>query len=150
MAVTIYTYPEELGDPPALDFSDRSKEWDEILAPEREWEDRLKEWCRETGNGALRGEEFSYPRGDGCARYIIWTEKPLRMIHVPTGDAWQIDDMTRRGIRLADLRSHVANRKKRDAILQGEGEHDRRTDHQGRARVPLQLHGSQARREGTL
>jgi hypothetical protein len=118
MAARIYSPPDDVGDPPEIDYSDRDgKTWDEVLAPEREWEERLKQWCRENGQGALAGEEWSYPRGDGYARYVIYTEKPLAMIHVPTGDAWDIDSVIQRGLTLTEVRRHFKQRRVLDEIF---------------------------------
>lgn len=108
MAATIYAPPEEVGDPPEIDFSDtKGKTIDEVLAPETEWEESVKAWCRENGSGELCGEEVRWGRGDGYARYVVYTEKPLGLIHLATGDAWQIEDVFRRGLRLSDIRAEV-------------------------------------------
>lgn len=113
MSATIYAPPDEVGEIPWIDFSARNeKSIDEILAPEREWEDKLKEWARREGQGELRGEEWSYQRNDGYARYVVFSEQPLALVHIPTGDGYQIDEITRRGLRLSDVREDVARQKK--------------------------------------
>jgi hypothetical protein len=113
MPAVIYAPPDEIGDVPWIDFSERNeKSIDEMLEPEREWENKLKDWARENGSGELRGEEWSYPRGDGYARYVVFSEHPLALVHIPTGDGWQIDEITRRGLRLSDVREGVARNKK--------------------------------------
>lgn len=119
MPAKIYAAPEEIGDPPELDFSDRGdKTIEELMEPERVWVESLQAWCRANGQGELAGEEWRYPRGDGYARYIVYTEKPLALIHVTTGDAWAIDEITRRGLRLTDVRQD-AERSKRLAEIFG-------------------------------
>jgi len=113
MPATIYAPPLDVGDPPELDYLMREGETiDDVLAPEREWEETLRAWVIANGKGALRGEEIRFPRGDGYARYFVYTEKPLALIHIPTGDAWDIDDVMRRGLRLSDVRDMVAREKK--------------------------------------
>lgn len=113
MAATIYSAPAEIGDPPELDYSNRDdRSWEEFYAPEGKWEEAVKAWCRTNGSGELRGEEVRWGRGDGYARYVVYTEKPLGLIHLATGDAWQIDDIMRRGLRLSDVRANVASQKK--------------------------------------
>lgn len=109
MAATIYAAPEEVGDPPEIEWV-QGADFDDILAPEREWEEKVKEWCRQFGTGALRGEEVRWGRGDGYARYVVYTERPLALIHLGTGDAWEIDDIMRRGLRLSDIRENVKQR----------------------------------------
>jgi hypothetical protein len=109
MAAKIYAAPDVVGDPPEIDYSDRDgKTWDEVLAPEREWEEQIKEWCRQFGQGKTRGEEVKWGRGDGYARYVVFTERPLALIHLATGDAWEIDDIMRRGLNLTDIRENVS------------------------------------------
>lgn len=113
MSATIYAPPDEIGEIPPIDFSARNeKSIEEILAPETEWEEKLKAWARENGSGDLRGEEWKYPKNDGYARYVVLSERPLALVHIPTGDGWQIDEITRRGLRLSDVREDVARNKK--------------------------------------
>ena len=110
MAAKVYTHPEEVGDPPEIDWSRENREGksiDEVLLPETEWEDRLKAWCKANGSGKLAGEEVRWGRGDGYARYVVLTERPLALIHIPTGDAWDMDAIFIRGLLLADIRENV-------------------------------------------
>jgi hypothetical protein len=120
MPARIYTAPEEIGDPPEIDFSagrEEGESIDAIFAPEREWEETVKAWCREFGKGELAGEEWRYPRGDGYARYVVYTEKPLALIHLTTGDAWSIDEITRKGLNLTDLRKYISGQKRIAALF---------------------------------
>lgn len=112
MPATIHRHPEAVGDPPDIDFSDRGgKTIDELLQPEREWEERLKQWARDNGRGELRGEEVRWPVADGYARYVVYTEQPLSLIHIPTGDAWDIDEIMERGLNLDDIRQNVSRQR---------------------------------------
>lgn len=117
MPATIYSPPDEIGDPPPFEGGDGRAGWDKQLEAEQAWTERLKEWCRERGQGELAGAEWRYPRGDGYALYIVFTERPLALIHVATGDAWEIDDITRRGLRLADVRTYQKQAQARAAIF---------------------------------
>ncbi len=58
--------------------------------------------------GSVVNEVISFPRGDGYAQYVVVSEKPLKLMHLPFGDAWQADPITIRGLRLTDVRFMVA------------------------------------------
>ena len=72
----------------------------------------LKDWCKHhsDSNNPLVGETISTPRGDGYAIYMVFRTKPLELIHVPIGDAWQADSCWIRGLRLADVKRMVNNK----------------------------------------
>ena len=42
--------------------------------------------------------------GDGYAVYYVKSEKPLKLQHMPTGDAWHAPPALIRGLRLTDVR----------------------------------------------
>lgn len=144
MGAVVYAHPKEIGDPPAINFSDPClacglEKWkhteadhefsgrtlEELMEPERAWERQLAQWCRDNGQGELAGEEVAWPRGDGYARYLVYQEKPLALIFIPTGDAWQIEEMMLRGMRLADVRENVLRRKAIRELFRSKGEEER-------------------------
>jgi hypothetical protein len=57
--------------------------------------------------GTLKGAIVSFPYADGRAMYLVRTESPLTLQHIPYGDAWQIPDAHIRGLRLEDIRKMV-------------------------------------------
>jgi hypothetical protein len=57
--------------------------------------------------GSVVGALLQFPRGDGYALYVVTKEKPLVVQHVNIGDAWHVDGITIRGLRLADVRGMV-------------------------------------------
>lgn len=50
-----------------------------------------------------------FPYADGHALYLVAKDKPLRLMHLPFGDAWQVSSATIRGLRLGDVESMVAH-----------------------------------------
>ena len=83
---------------------------------EQEWLDELKRNLRmarnaDSGRGnfkqSLVGEEVSWQRGDGYARYIIVSERPFVLTHLHIGDGYQVEPETIRGFRLSDAKLQV-------------------------------------------
>ena len=49
--------------------------------------------------------------GDGFAQYIVKSLAPLKLQHVNAGDAWQVDYVTIRGLRRADVEARMERNK---------------------------------------
>jgi hypothetical protein len=59
---------------------------------EQEFTEKLKEWCqkrRPDQDGV--GEVIQFPRADGYAVYMVAGTKPVELIHLPLGDAWEFE-----------------------------------------------------------
>jgi hypothetical protein len=104
----IFNAPKELPEP-EVDYKnyDRVKEAD----AEQAWLKKLKAYCIKHGNGETAGEEVSTGVADGYARYMVFSEKPLQLIHLHLGDAYSGGAIWERGLRLADVRQMVKWRK---------------------------------------
>ena len=85
MAATIYTPPKELPVPEYSDYSD----WQAYAKAQDAYRAQLKEWVMRNGKGKYAGEELHFPVADGHATYFVYSLSPLKLIHDPTGDAWQ-------------------------------------------------------------
>ena len=98
---TIIRHPAVAGDPPAfnpdLPLNERhDADW--------AWIAKVQALAKaQADNPDVVGELVSFPVADGYANYVVWRAKPLRLVHLPVGDAWRIDDATARGLRLSDL-----------------------------------------------
>jgi len=68
---------------------------------------RVKEFCKTTSRCPEAGQEVDFPVGDGCARYIIHSLKPVKLIHLAVGDNWHYEYIHR--LTAADLRKHIRN-----------------------------------------
>ena len=104
MPATIYSPPEEIGEPPSWDSDTPIQE---LLDSEKEYQKRIQAWCKEHGQGDYRGELWRYQIADGYAIYVIYKMRPLTLIHVATGDAWDIPEVVRRGLSAALIREDI-------------------------------------------
>jgi hypothetical protein len=93
--------------PKGLDFKcDYNGDWQK---QEEDYIKRLRKYCKEhtDSKSNLVGVIFRIPYADGHAQYMVFRTKPLEMIHVPIGDAWDAPDYQTRGIRLQDIKDQV-------------------------------------------
>jgi hypothetical protein len=113
---TVYGLPASLvPDVPRLESFTREDgryDVDACIAAETAFLERVQEWARENGEGDLAGQVWRYPVGDGHAIYVVYRNRPLWLIHVPIGDAWQVDEITERGLRVSDIRKQIAFEKR--------------------------------------
>lgn len=105
---TIFNAPKELPEP-EVDF--KNYDYDKVQADENAWLAKLKEFCIKHGNGACAGEEVTHGVADGYARYMVFKEKPLQLIHLRLGDAWSAGAIWERELRLSDVRQQVERNK---------------------------------------
>ena len=101
MALKVYSAPKELGKPPELNF----RNWDEYKKRTEQYIQSIQEWAKRTGNGDIAGSLVAFPFADGYAQYIVYTTKPLSLIHVPTGDAWHFPYIER--LTLKDIKKAI-------------------------------------------
>lgn len=101
---TVFAPPAELP-VPVVDYKNYDFEKEE--AAEEAWVEKLANYCRTHGNGALAGKEIRHQVADGYARYMVLKEKPFQMIHLPLGDCYDAGAIWERGIRLTDARKMV-------------------------------------------
>ncbi|MCL4682393.1 MAG: hypothetical protein KJZ92_14125 [Rhodocyclaceae bacterium] len=62
--------------------------------------------------GEVVGALIQFPRADGYATYRVASKKPLKLQHIPHGDAWHADPATIRGLRLEEVQRMVAGRRR--------------------------------------
>lgn len=109
----IYAAPKELGDPPSYDDDgtafrgeDGRYDFQALMEAEDEWVRSVSEAAKARHpRSEIIGQEYAYPMGDGCARYIVWETKPLQLIHIPVGDAWRLPAAHERGLNLAEVKA---------------------------------------------
>jgi len=57
---------------------------------EEEYVKKVQDWAKENGDSeGLSGEIIRFQVADGYAQYVVWKLKPVTLIHLPVGDAWQ-------------------------------------------------------------
>jgi hypothetical protein len=96
---TAFSAPEGF-DPPAFNMDTWQRDEQDYLV-------RLSDRCKMNGTSDLLGETIQFPRGDGYAVYMVWNTRPLELIHVAIGDAWQVEDALIRGLRVSDIQRQV-------------------------------------------
>jgi hypothetical protein len=101
-------------EPPVPDYSNFDR--DKHNADEAEYIATLASTAKQNGTSDLLGEIVRWPRADGYAQYMVWTTRPLALIHIATGDAWMVEDALMRGLRLSDIQAMV-ERERRIANL---------------------------------
>lgn len=84
----IYSAPEHIKEP-VIDFSN-IKEWRER---EAKYIEEVKQFClnhkaKKKETSEYIGEIISIPHADSYAQYMVLSMKPLELIHLKLGDAW--------------------------------------------------------------
>lgn len=105
----IYVVPGEIHAP---DFEDYlvDNRYDHKLAVklEDEFRTKLADWCRQHGGSPkYAGGILRIPAGDGYAEYMVWKLKPLSLIHLPLGDAWNASELQINGLTVKYVKEYV-------------------------------------------
>lgn len=89
-------------------FEAPETDFDNWQTQEKAYLERLAaEARRNTPNNDLVGEVVRFPMADSHAEYMVWSTKPLALIHLAIGDAWQIPAAHARGLNVSDIRQNV-------------------------------------------
>ncbi len=84
-------------------------DWDKYSEREEAYVTAVKKWAK--NNNPLckqAGEEISFPVADGRARYIVLSLKPVELVHLAVGDAWQFQYANR--LTATDIRAEIKRR----------------------------------------
>ena len=103
MSATIYSAPASVGPPPATTINP----WSEYQRQADEWGESIAALARRNGKSKYLGRIFRTPKADGYAEYVVWRTSPLQLIHLATGDAWQMSAIEERGLLLADVKQSI-------------------------------------------
>jgi hypothetical protein len=106
----VLSAPAEVGDTPRLDLAS-----DAYLKAENEYIDKVIAWAKMNGRGDCTGEEIMFPVADGFARYIVLSIRPVQLIHLAVGDAWQFQYVER--LTAKDVKSQVAHTRMRNRLF---------------------------------
>ena len=100
------------------DFRDEQDRWDSQASDKAvaHWLEGVQAELRKK-SGDLVGEIFGAHAGDGCAQYIVLSQKPLILQHLNIGDAWSIPYAHIRGLRIADVREQIEADRRADEIF---------------------------------
>lgn len=72
-----------------------------------EYVEKVKNFCKTTYGKTCKeaGREVQFPVGDGHARYIIATLRPVKLIHLDIGDQWEFPYINR--LTATDIRNRI-------------------------------------------
>jgi hypothetical protein len=83
-----------------------------------EFLDKLRGWLKANKyTGTLAGKVVSWQIADGYAEYMVVSLRPLKLIHLPLGDAWRMPAPFERGLTAADIRDQVERVEKLNALF---------------------------------
>ncbi len=107
----VFTTPKGFRDPPQYEGKEGTMDeaFKVLRQAEDEWLRELNQWCHDNtdSRSELVGELIRFPRGDGYAQYMVFKTKPLTLLHIPLGDAWDLPDYQMRGLRVKDVKELV-------------------------------------------
>lgn len=55
---------------------------------EEQYVSQVREVCKKNAKGSCIGEVIKIPHADSYAYYMVYSLKPLVLIHLPLGDCW--------------------------------------------------------------
>jgi len=100
----IYNAPKEFKKP---DYA-KYQNFDNYFKACEKYIEDIKAWAKQANpNCPESGKEITFPVGDGQARYIVVSLKPVILVHDDTGDAWHYQYAHR--LTAADVRKEVKN-----------------------------------------
>lgn len=102
----IYAPPIELGFPPKITHPFNFAAYEAACD---EYTRGLQAWAKAQGRHKDAGEVITFPVADGCAVYVVLSLKPVELIHVPVGDAWQFQYANR--LTATDVRDKIRSAK---------------------------------------
>jgi hypothetical protein len=97
----VYSPPKAVGEQPKFDI----KDYEGYCACENKYVEDIKAWAKTNGNGKYAGEVIQFPVADGYAQYVVLSLKPVALIHLPVGDAWQYQYVNR--LTASDIKNEV-------------------------------------------
>ena len=80
----IYASPKHI-QPPELTIRDVDEYWKEC----DEYIKKVQEWVRAQTSGEYIGEVVNFTVCDGYAKYVVWSLKPVKLIHLDIADGYQ-------------------------------------------------------------
>lgn len=85
-----------------------SEDFNDDLKAEEEYIKKIVEYAKKANLCPEAGKELDFPVADGYARYIVLSLKPVQLIHLDVGDAWQYHYVNR--LTASDIRKEIKNR----------------------------------------
>ena len=111
----VYSPPDEVGDAPKITegaafFNNINENINKHNKKIVEWIEKVKAYAREHGEGEFAGEIVRFPFADSYAQYVVFSLKPVKLIHLPVGDAWQFPYANR--LTASDIKKQIQYEKR--------------------------------------
>lgn len=106
----IYQAPKQFKLPLTSFFRD---DWEKQI---EDYIERVRDWCKSYHKGEYIGEVITFSVADGRAYYMVFSEKPLKLLHLPIGDCWEFPYVHR--LTLKEVKQKVASQKALDRLFQ--------------------------------
>ena len=108
----IYSAPKELRAPAieeiGVDYKKYYKDCEKHV-------EAVKAWAKAQGGCKESGQEVLFPYADGYARYVVLSLKPVKLLHLDVGDAWEYPYVHR--LTASDIRGVIARRNALDRMF---------------------------------
>lgn len=95
---------------------DGTQNWQE---EEKRYRNELKALLRKRKSGKYVGEVVRFPYADSHAEYMVASLRPLELVHVPLGDAWEYPYIER--LTAKDITTQIEQTKRIEAIFAKKG-----------------------------
>ncbi len=106
MAATAHQAPEGFEAPARSDYlTEGQYDCEKSIEADNAYLKRFAAEFRKNGSSDLLVEVIRFQRGDGYAQYMVWNTRPLQLIWIELGDAWSVEPMSLRGMRVGALHS---------------------------------------------
>lgn len=84
----IYRAPDYL-ELPEIDY--KNFNFEEYDKKENEYLRKVQNWARTNGRGKYAGKLIKFGVADGYAMYVVFSLKPVRLIHLDLGDGYEFE-----------------------------------------------------------
>lgn len=82
-----------------------------------EYHEKVRETCIANCSHKLAGEIVRFGVADGYAEYMVYSVRPLALLHLETLDCYQIPEAHSRGLTLSDIKKMVEWEKNLSALF---------------------------------
>ena len=95
---------------PDFTFTDGRFDADKYQGDCVKYIEALRATC--TDQDDVVGEIIRWQRADGYAEYMVVNTKPLELVHLDTGDGYEVEAPLIRGLNLSDVRGMVESERR--------------------------------------